>query len=257
MNKMPLLDEIGERLDWPRSSLRTSVTVGLGEASVQCHLYQAPALLAALESGHATWAAELRAPKSLYLHLTRSPNPDFKVRWNEADVTRELYITAGIMAMNDFKMSTADLLRDTWEEPEVSIPAGSWLALGKRRARDSVSASLLTFRLDPQLSNGRMRVAASMSDDSLRFTAWLAADLFKHRVTSRDVQIAALIAACAQLPDHAGESEEAAPAVVLAVKRLLEDAGVPTWEEEDGWNPAWAATTLEPFQAIEAGDDSE
>ena len=256
MSWVPLLDEIGERFDWPKASLRTSVTVGPGEASVQCLLHQAPALQAALVSGQVTYAAELRAPKSLYSRLIQSATPDFKVRWNEAEVTRELYITAGVVAVDDFQLSAADLHRGTWEESEVPIPAGSWLALGKRRARDSVSASLLTFRLDSRLGAGRMRVADSMSDGSLRFTAWLAADLFERRVTSRDVQIAALVAACAQLPDHAGESEEAAPAVVLAVKRLLEDASVPTWEE-DGWNPALAATALEPFRTAETEDDDE
>ena len=255
MSWVPLLDEIGERFDWPKAALRTSVAVGPGEASVQCRLHQAPALQAALGTGQATWVAELRAPKSLYSRLIQSSTPDFKVRWNEAEVTRELYITAGIVAVDDFQLSAADLHQDTWEESEVPIPAGSWLALGKRRARDSVSASLLTFRLDSSLGDGRMRVAES-TIDGLRFTAWLAADLFERRVTSRDVQIAALIAACAQLPDRAGESEEAAPAVVLAVKRLLEDAGVPTWEEI-GWNPALAATALEPFRTAETEDEDE
>lgn len=257
MSDAPLLDELETRLDWPHTQFRTAVTVGSGEASVECSLAQAPTLLAAIEAGKATWAAEVRAPKSLYSRLISSPIPSFTIRWDEQDVTRELFITAGIVAVQDFLLPTSDLHDGIWTEPEVPIPAGAWLAVGKRRARESVSASLLTFRLDPQLRDGQMRVDDSQKDGALRFTAWLSADLFQQRVTSRDVQIAALIAACAQLPDHRADSADADPAVLLAVKRRLQDAGVPTWEDEDAWNPALAATALEPFRAETPEDDDQ
>lgn len=257
MSDIPVLDELETRLDWPRASFRTAVTIGPGEASVECRLDQASVLQKAVEAGDATWAAEVRAPKALYSRLSTSPTPSFSVRWDEQDVTRELFITAGIVAVNDFRLPTSELLKGIWREPDVQVSPGSWLALGKRRARESVSASLLTLRLDPLLADGQMRVVASDRDGALSFTAYLSADLYKRRRTSRDVQIAALIAACAQLPEHLGDSEETAPAVLLAVKRLLQDAGVPTWEDEDDWNPALAATALEPFRAEEDEDDDE
>ena len=95
-----------------------------------------------------------------------------------------------------------------------------------------------------------MRVYEDASGDDPRFLVKLAPEVYQRAVQGdRDVQVAGLIAAFAKLPgssrfDCDGDSESP---VARMLRDRLEAANVPTWDDADDWDPAWAATTIERF----------
>ncbi len=128
------------------------------------------------------------------------------------------------------------------------MPSGAWLARGAEFAAKNLAASLIEFRKDESLESGRMRVVEDTSGDDARFLVKLAPDVYQRAVQGdRDVQVAGLIAAFAKLPDSPRFAEDSVSPIARMLRDRLEDAEVPTWDDSDYWDPAWAATTIEKF----------
>lgn len=247
----PHLSEDGTRMDWPLARYCSSVNVWTGGASVTNELTDAPALQTAVLENRACWALEVRSPKVVYAVTHMRREESFDVSWNPADTDRRLYLTPGLVATEEFQIPTSDLVHGIWDTGAVTVPKGWWLVKGNTHASESLSMSLLTFKLAEGLESGRMQVVADTSSGDLRFIVNLAPDLFERIRTSRDVQVAGLIAVCGLFPKYAAtddsdESSEQGQVVLSSVKNYLLNAGVPTWDNDD-YDPASAATAIERF----------
>ncbi len=93
-----------------------------------------------------------------------------------------------------------------------------------------------------------MEVTPDTTGGDLRFNVWLSPNYFNQMIQSnRDVQVAALIGAFGRIPllDTYGESDFA---ILGHIKSALTEAGVPIWGDENAeFDPAMAATAIEPF----------
>ena len=245
---LPILLADGSRLDWRDAAYGADVYIGDDFARVTHRLENAPEMEEMLARGDAEWAVELRCPKTLFGRIETSAEPVMDVRWAEDDVDDTLYAIPGLIAVRETEIPTSGL-DPLWAGSALLAPAGWWLARGREYRSKTLRQALLAFTEDPDLPDGRMRVAHESGTGTRRFVAYLASDIRSAVETDRSMQIAALIGACAQFPrvfreEEAGEEEDG---IVREIRGLLEAAGVPCWDEE-GYDAAAAATVIEGFR---------
>ncbi len=252
----PVLQEDGSSMDWKDAVYELDVRIDGTAAEVRNVLRGASALIDLIEAGKASYALEIRCRKTLFARTHLSRSLEFRVDWRQDDVDGVVHLLAGVVANEPVTLPAEELV-DLWSDaPGRQVPAGWWLARGSVYASEGLAASLIEFRRAADLENGRMRVAEGGSEEEPRFIVDLAPDVFA-RVRDRDVQIAGLIAACGVLPRSDRFNDEGSGnTVVEALRARIEDAGLPTWDQED-WDPARAATLLEPFAAVTRPDSAE
>lgn len=252
-HSLPVLLEDDSRFDWPDAKYTPLVTVGGSKATIRHELQGAPALERAIERACAIWATELRCPKTLLSRVEVSHEPEQVVEWDRHEVDHQLYIIPGLLAKRDFELSDEGL-NPLWEGCQLQIPKGWWLARGDTSRSDTLAQSLLRFRLNKDLKNGRMQVKSDESSGDLRFVAYLASDIWPRIHTDRTLQISALIGALAQLPKTLdGRGVDDMPSVAQEIHKRLEHAEVPTWSRSE-YDPVLAATAIEPFDQPEDDD---
>ena len=199
-----------------------------------------------VDDGEARWATELRVPKTLHSRVVLAGDSKQRLEWSLDDAHGDLFVIPGLLAVReiDLRPEPGELI-PLWGDARCRVGQGWWLARGLARRGKSLGQSLLTFMPDSDLADGRMRVLRAPSDDELRFHVRLAKDTWPRRGI-RDVQIAALIGAMGQM-SGLYEDVESEPAMVRELRGRLEDEGVATWTEPDDYDPALAATVIEPF----------
>ncbi len=244
---LPILLEDRSRFDWMRAKYEPVVRAGPTSAIVTHCLRAAPSLESLLKDGSAKWATELRCPKTLFCRVDETSESDQRVEWAPEDVDGDLFVIPGLVAASDLTLQTdVGELSPVWPNDSFSVRRGWWLARGLARRTRTLGQSLLKFHEDRKLPNGQMRIQPDSSTENLRFHVQLARDIWPEH-TNRHVQVAALIGALARLKD-AFASEEDEPAVAHEIRRRLEAAGIPTWDDTDAYDPARAATAIEPFR---------
>ena len=82
---LPVLLEDGSSLDWRAGKYSSNVQIRHGGAVVENDLEGAPQLSALVEEGSATWALEVRCPRSLYAKTFTSREAVFEVTWDSND----------------------------------------------------------------------------------------------------------------------------------------------------------------------------
>ncbi len=251
----PQLRQDGVSIDWTNAEYSAEISIS-GTSAVSCNsLSGAPEIEYLIASGRAQWALELRCPKTLFAKVVHSDSREVRCEWAPEDVDGEIFFGPGLIAIEDCVLDASGL-NDAWGDHPVSIPAGRWIARGTAVRTESLASSLLTFHKKPQLRDGQMEVTADIGSGDLGFKVWLSPNYFERVIQSnRDVQIAALIAAFGQIPsidDKGGEEF----AILGHIKAALNEAGVPIWGDEGGeFDPALAATTIEPFYIPHAAED--
>ena len=243
---IPVLHQDGSRLDWKSAEYRVDVEASAVGAVVSHELHQAPELLASIENGDAAYAVEIRCPRTLLARTHESQESRQEVAWLEGDVDGQIYLFPGVLALEEISLPTTGLI-DLWEEGHVRVPAGSWLARGTACAAKNLAASLLEFRKDDELGEGRMKVEEDTSGEDPRFLVRLAPDVYERARGDRDIQVAGLIAAFAMLPSSSSFGENSESPVARMLRDRLEQEDVPTWDDGDSWDPALAATAIERF----------
>ena len=253
---IPVLHQDGSSLDWKSAEYRVDVEANSAGAVVTHELREAPELISLIEDGAAAYAVEARCPRTLFARTWLSSKPRLEVDWSETDVDGQIFLFPGVIALKDTSLVTAGLI-ELWEEDQLRVPSGAWLARGAAFAARNLAASLIEFRKDETLEEGRMRVVEDTSGDDARFLVRLAPEVYQRAVHGdRDVQVAGLIAAFAKLPDSPRFAEDSASPVARMLRDRLEGAEVPTWEDNDDWDPAWAATTIEKFYPATAENEA-
>ena len=256
LQALPMVTEDGLRMDWVGVNYLPDIKVSDNSAVVMNNLSNGEELERLVDEGLAKWVLEVKCPKTLYASIHESDQREIVVSWDPSQVDDEVFLRPGMVAVHNLRVPGAALLPSIWNPVFVDIPAGWWLVQGNTRTSRPLMASLLTFRLDESLDKGCMNVLEDRSKGNLRFIVGLATGLFESRHRDRDIHIAGLISALASLGIRP-PSEDDEDTVLTALKARLEEAGVPTWEDPVGYDPALAATILEPFveAIVDGGDD--
>lgn len=212
----------------------------------------ADTLLGMLAREEATWMIEIRSPAALYSKTHRSFESETSIRWDSLITGERLpvFIISQLVALRDFDLPSG-ILHPLWQiSPFVRIPKGAVLAQGNVLTAKPLVASILRFVPDDSLPNGV--IAVSEPNEHIRFTVSLAKDLYREIPTRRDVQLGSLIAAMGKLDPEEHDPDESR--VLRSISQRLREEGVENWTQ-DGYDPARAATSLEPF-LIEPEDAS-
>lgn len=255
--RIPLIDEVGSRMDWPGAVYRTEIQIGTGSAVVTNILEGAEELNSLIAAGTAKWAVEFRCPRSLTGWTHTSSDSTFSVSWESTSVVSRVFLRPGLVTIGGVTLPPNELHEEIWTEP-VQIPAGSWLAQGRMYASESLSSSLLRWIRDEQLPAGQMRVSPDLGSGEIVFLVHLANDLFNRLKPSRDVQVAALIAACSHLPRLWGDAEDLDDGLYGLLRERFQQGGM-EWEDDEPetFDPARAATILEQFEAPPEEEEDE
>ena len=255
--RIPLIDEAGSRMDWPHAVYRTEIQIGTGSATVTNTLDGADELKSLVADGIAMWAVEFRCPRSLMGWTHTSLDPTFSVSWEPTSVVSRVFLRPGLVTVGKVTLPPSGLHKGIWTGP-VQIPAGSWLAQGRMYASESLSSSLLRWIRDEQLPPGQMRVVPDLGSGEIVFMVHLAIDLFNRLQQSRDVQVAALIAACSHLPRLWSDAEDSDDGLYGLLRERFRQGGM-DWEDDEPetFDPARAATILEQFEAPPEEDEGE
>lgn len=251
---LPVLLEDGSRFDWCVATYEPGVQVEPTRATVIHRLRDAPTLERLVVEGSAAWATELRCPKTLLSRVEQSSDTRQVVRWTADSVDGDMYVIPGLLAVSDFHLApSAGELTPIWRDAPLHIVKGWWLVRGSVRRTKTLGQSLLKFHLDEKLGDGQMRIRRNQSDEDLHFHVHLADNIWQER-TRRHVQMAALIGAFGQLGTALGEENDE-PRVVQEIRRRLEEKSIATWRDGESFDPAAAATAIEPFLPTDIGGD--
>ena len=247
----PVLLEDGSSLDWPDAAYVPDVRIGEHFANVTHHLEGAEALSDLIAQGFAEWAVELRCPKTLLARTVTGQVSEQTVLWNDSEIDGPAWLLPGLLVTTSTQLRDTCALNDLWRRSAPNLPVGWWVVRGDPRRLAPLSDSLLRFQPDESLTAGRMTTAADRSSGSLRFVVRCAPDVHRQvEQNNRSVWLAALIGVCGLFGrEFALADEEAASEGDLAdeIRFRLEQAGVPSWDDIERYDPAAAATALEPF----------
>lgn len=248
---VPILDEDGRRLDWLTASYSADVRLTARQAVVTHSLNNAPQLDQLVRQGTAKWTVELRCPRTLLSVAYYSEQRESTIALDDNHIKSEAFIIPGLVAIKPTQLDTCGLHPSRWEHGvPVSIPQGWWLVRGDVRRTNSLIASFIRFKRDPdgRLKDGQMSVEEDSDGLYPCFVITLAADLYNNRRYNRDIQIAGLIAACGLLPNSSlglDRDNEDHP-IAQELRNRLEMAGVDPWDSPT-FDPARAATAIEAF----------
>lgn len=246
--RLPMLDEDGDRFDWPQAHYQPKIARHGNRATVKHDINGAPELERLVRNGTARWVTELRCPTTLLSRRYRSSSSEQTLTWHEEHLSGSAFLIPGLVAAHDLKLRSRNLNSFVWPKGAVvDVPAGWWLARGNVRSTTALSAALVGFRRDKKLRKGRMRVDENPGGEP-HFWVHLAEDLHK-RCKERDIQIAGLIAAFGMLPRSSWSDEDDTDCRAASQLRgLLDHENIPAWNDPD-FDPALAATAVEAFTA--------
>lgn len=197
-----------------------------------------------VEDRKAAWIIEIRSPATLYSKTIRSFQTETSIRWSSEETGEKLpvYIISQLVALEDVYLP-AKILHELWRtRPFISASAGAVLAQGNVLTTKPLIASILRFIPDEKLPDGVIEVSGP--DEHIRFTVKIATNLHLEIRTRRDILLGALIAAMGKLNSEDHDPEDSR--VLRSISQRLAERGVDDWMH-DGYDPALAATTLEPF----------
>ena len=256
----PLLTADGSRLDWPDAEYHADVEIRANEAVVSHQLHGTPSLCALVAAGDAAWTTEVRCPRTLTSHSYTSQQARQTVPLHRTDVRDEYFLLPGLVAVRSLSLPSDGLNPFVWPPgTTVAIDAGWWLARDAPHTSKPLGAALVRFSRDSHghLDSGEMRVAEGDDAGDPYFEITLAADLYERRLYDRDLQIAALVGACAALPTSTLAADKCNDSHPLAdrLRERFEAAGL-DWDDAAGFDAARAATIIEPFDVADAAPDA-
>lgn len=252
--RLPLLLEDESSMDWSRAAYRAKIKIRLGGATVEHELVDAPELQALVARADARWILEMRSPRSLFARTFTDSEHEFDVSWDADKAHGPVYLIPGLVAVRTTSLPATGLI-DMWGDEVVTVPPGTWLARGRIRRSENLAASLVVFQRDPELEDEKgllMSVKEDTTQGEPRFVVSLPPALYVQAHQDRTLQIAGLIAACGLIPKSRFFDEGAENRIADELRMRLQAAGVSAWDDDDRpWDPARAATAIEPFYVPE------
>lgn len=219
------------------------------------------------------WVSEIRSPHTLYSkyatyrlddltvnHELEGENTDaersiwkYSVKWDPAHSTARPFLITQLCTQGRITLSK-EMLSFVWQDGPsfLTVPQGRVLARGNVFALEEAIASILEFMVDKNMTrDGEIRVAEP--DPNYHFKVFMTKATLQSAKRERrsSIMIAALVGALSRLKKN---DDPAGSQVLGEMAALLQKANVPTWMDED-YDPAQAATFLEPFMLLPEGMD--
>lgn len=248
----PQLFQDGSRNDWKDAHYDCDVRIEQNSVKVENKLKDAPVLEALVKAGKAEWVLEIRSPRTLFSKIITSNDPVITSSWVESEVSGEISFFSGLVTTKEVELPQNELT-SVWQDSNrlVKVPAGWQLVRAFTYSTESDASSLLSFRIDPNLPDGRMSIDQDSSSGSLQFIVYVAEDI-RRLIYERYFQIAALIGALGKLK---GRSFDEPDEDCRSLKTIFEQNGFTPWDHED-FDPADIATSWEGFRP-DLDNDSE
>ncbi len=220
-------------------------------ATIQHDIRGAGSLRKLIHADAARWAAEMRCPRTLFSSTQTSASDRQRVMWHGREWLGAMEITPGLVATRRCTLSGKGLRRGSRRDGDIAVPAGLWLIRGGTSQVETLVESLLRVVRDATLAEGRMRVRPRRRNGQLRFEVRVAPDIHRSAIDGRPIQTVALVSVCSQLPRCLDESLPQDRALKKRIVARLTQAGVPLWDSlGGGYEPAWAASALQPLFAL-------
>ena len=265
MTAIPRLSVSASENSWPNVRWEHDVDIDARPLRIFNELYgdgqEATYLRNLIGSGHIVWTAEVRCPSTAFSHTIWSSDSEMTVdlaRLANSVSSRDRFLICGLAAAKNFTIETEGTLPIYGSLVEVDT--GSWMCSQPMVYEIGRPIhSLLIWKVNNDLEEGRLSVRPI---GPLRYEALVRRDLYDEIVEyrRRDIWVAALIAALADMHEDARtseeemeEDEESQPSEALAYfKRHDIPCG-------DMFNAAEAATKLAPFYVapMEVSDDED
>lgn len=261
--RLPVLTEDSSSLDWNDAEYDINLKRA-GRASVvkvEHRTKGAASLMDAIHRGRATYVTEVRSPRCLYSREVRSPDSAYEVAWEDSDVLDDrTFLLGGVVSLGDAQANVEELHEffGTDGRMAITLPEGRWAAKASICRLNPLLSGLLTFVKSFELPEGTMNVEEGASSGSPHFYVHVPPALFAavHDPQNRALRIAALIGVFAHIPRSAmklgGELDD--HPITNELLEMLADKGVADWHEEEDFDPALAATVLEPFLIADTGN---
>lgn len=206
------------------------------------------------------WISEIRSPNTLYseyatyglndksAYRTEGENRiwEYPVKWDPAQSTARPFLITQLCAHRPIILSK-EMLSFVWQDgaSSLTIPQGRVVARGEVFAMKDAVESILEFVVNKDMTrDGEIRVTEP--DPQHHFKVFMTQTTLQSAKRERrsGIMNAALVGALARL----NKSHDPAESQVLGeIEARLQEAGVATWMDEAGYDPAEAATCLEPF----------
>lgn len=259
--RLPVLTEDHTSLDWREAEYAINLKrVGQATAlTVEHRTKGASSLTDAVYGGQAKYVTEIRSPRSLFSSETTDFESSYRLAWDSDDVVDDQTFIVGGVVSNDGANVRVDELHEFFSiggRSTVTLPHGWWVAKALICRLNPLLSSLITFVKSSKLEEGTMSVAEAASSGSPKFYVHLPPLLFAavHDPQNRPLRIAALIGVFARIPNGSMSpgGELASHPITKELLDKLDEAGVPNWiDDESEFDPALAATALEPFLGTE------
>ena len=212
------------------------------------------------------WVSEIRSPHTLYseyatyqlddptlIHKSEREGTDaekkiweYSVKWDPAHSTARPFLITQLCAQRPVTLPK-EILSFVWQDGAslLTIPQGRVLARGEVFAMKDAVESILEFVVNKDMTrDGEIRITEP--DPQYHFKVFMTQATLQSAKRERrsGIMNAALVGALARL----NKSHDPAESQVLGeIETRLMEAGVSTWMDEAGYDPAEAATCLEPF----------
>lgn len=218
-------------------------------------------------SGNGTWTSEVRSPQALFsksavhhhdgegVKFRESGEAlewEYRVRWDSSMCAARTFIVTQLVTAERMLLPRK-ILSPVWADgaETLTYPAGRVVARGNVYPMEDAVSSILEFGVDPTMRDGEMRVSGPTAQ--WNFQVFLTDQTLSWVQSGgrRDILMTALVGALSRLDESHSPDESQ---VLGEIAALLEKGSVADWRAEDEYDPAAAATCLEPFLLPTEGD---
>ena len=219
-------------------------------------------------SGNGAWTSEVRSPQALFsesaVHYHGEEGVEFRetgerwewkyrVSWDASKCSARTFIVTQLVTAERMLLPRK-ILSSVWADgaETLTYPARRVAARGNVYAVEDAVSSILEFSVEPNMRDGEIIVSGPNEQSHFKVFLTKPTFLLAKSGARRDILTAALIGAMSRLNEsHPPEKSQ----VLGEMASLLAEGDVANWMEDQDYDPAAAATCLEPFLFPEEGED--
>lgn len=218
-------------------------------------------------SGNGVWTSEVRSPQALFSKSAvhhhgqegvkfrekgEAREWEYRVRWDSSMCAARTFIVTQ-MVTAERMLLPRKILSPVWADgaETLTYPAGRVVARGKVYPMEDAVSSILEFAEDPTMRDGEMRVSGPTAQWHFQVFLTKQTLLWVQSGGRRDILMTALVGALSRLDERHSPDESQ---ILGEIASLLAKGGVADWRAEEDYDPAAAATCLEPFLLPAEGD---
>lgn len=271
MIHLPVLRADGLGYDFPQVFYNNTVeTLSADEVRVTNVLSGPDADLFAQRviSGSGAWTSEVRSPQALFSESAVHHHDgkgvkfrktgekrewEYRVRWDSSMCAARTFVVTQMVTAGRMLLPRK-ILSSVWADgaETLTYPAGRVVARGKVYPVEDAVSSILEFGVDPTMRDGEMRVSGPTAQWNFQVFLTDQTMSWVQNGERRDILMTALVGALSRLDvRHSPEESQ----ILGEMVALLAEKKVANWTEEENYDPAAAATCLEPFLFPEEGED--